>query len=35
MELKYSLWFMILDSFIIQMIVMSGIMSNSFIPFLI
>lgn len=29
MELKYSLWFMMIGSFIIQMLVMSRIMTNS------
>ena len=30
MELTYSLWFMMIASFIIQLIVMSGIMTNSY-----
>ena len=30
MQLSYSLWFMMIGSFIIQMIVMSGIMTNSY-----
>lgn len=30
MELTYSLWFMMIGSFIIQMMVMSGIMTNSY-----
>ena len=30
MKLIYSLWFMMIGSFIIQMIVMSGIMTNSY-----
>jgi Ca2+/Na+ antiporter len=30
MELKFSLWFMMIGSFIIQLTVMSGIMTNSY-----
>ena len=30
MNLTYSLWFMMIGSFIIQMLVMSGIMTNSY-----
>jgi hypothetical protein len=30
MELKYSLWFMMISSFIIQLLVMSNIMTNSY-----
>ncbi len=30
MELTYSLWFMMIGSFIIQMLVMSGIMTNTY-----
>jgi len=30
MELPYSLWFMMIGSFIIQMLVMSGIMTNKY-----
>jgi hypothetical protein len=30
MELTYSLWFMMICSFLIQLTVMSGIMTNSY-----